>query len=386
MPLFRLLLRLYPRTYRERYGAEMVAIHHADRAAGRGGAGYWSGLVIDHVKAAAAVRRGRGGNQVRELVADLASGAKALRRAPAFTLFAVATLALGIGATTGVFSVLDRVVLRPLPYAGSERMAVFGLGGFAGRVGPLSGSVMARIREDPGPAEAVAGASATGVVLQDGGDPERTRATRVTRGFFELFGARPGVGRLLAGSDYDAGAPRVAVLGDGFWRDRYGEDPEVVGRTIRLNDETYAVIGVLSRDFVPPPDIVESPDLWIPLQADEEDRNPFSFFLSAVARLRPGTTLAELDEHVDRVVTDVYPGMSNALGGGAAADYRGLVVGGLGSTLSRRPRGRPTSNRTPRWRTPRRSRPRCPAHRSRRATRRRERSGCLVVPSVRWRG
>ena len=334
----RWLLRLYPRAYRERYGAEMEAFHREDRAAGAGGAGYWARLLVDHVRAAAAVRRGEGDGTMRNLAGDLSGGWRALGRAPAFTLFAVLTLALGVGVTTAVFSVLDRVVLRPLPYPGSERMALVGIDPRhdPGNLGPLSGALMKAFQEAPGPAEAVVGASSSGIVLQDGGEPERLEATRVTRGFFELFGARPAIGRLPGDADYEPGAERVVVLGDGFWRDRYGADPGAVGRTLRLDDDVYTVVGVLSRDFVPPPEVVEARDLWMPLQLDAEQTAKGTFFLSGVARLRPGATLAELDAHADRVVEDIYTGDGpNFLLGGAVADYRESVVGSIGSTLGR---------------------------------------------------
>ncbi len=337
--VFRWLLRLYPRAYRERYGPEMEAFHREERAGGARGAGYWARLVVDHARAAAAVRRGEGDGTMRNLVGDLSAGGRALRRAPAFTTFAVLTLALGVGATTAVFSVLDRVVLRPLPYPGSERMALVGIDprSSPGSVGPLSGALLRAFQDAPGPAEVVVGASGTGVVLQDGGEPERLQATRVSSGFFELFGAHPSLGRLPGEADFVPGAPGVVVLGDGIWRDRYGADPGAVGRTLRLDDDVYTIVGVLSRDFLPPPEVVEAHDLWVPLQLDAEAMEKGTFFLSGVARLRPGASLAELDAHADRVVREVYPeGQGpNFLIGGSVADYRTQVVGTIGSALGR---------------------------------------------------
>jgi predicted permease len=205
-----------------------------------------------------------------------------------------------------------------------------------GSLGPLSGALLQAFQEAPGPAEALVGASSTGVVLQDAGGPERLEATRVSRGFFELFGARPAVGRLPGDADYEPGAPRVVVMGDGFWRDRYGADPAVVGSTLRLNDDVYTVVGVLARDFVPPPEVVEARDLWVPLQLDAESTVKGTFYLAGVARLRPGATLAALDDHADHIVGEVYQGEGpNFLLGGSVADYRDSVVGQVGSTLGR---------------------------------------------------
>src|SRR6056297_837413 len=107
-PYLRLLMRLYPRAYRERYGAEMEAFHAHERASGAGGPAFVARLTCDHARAAGAVRLREGGEAMRAILDDLRGGARSVRRAPAFTAFAVLTLALGIGATTAVFSVVDR--------------------------------------------------------------------------------------------------------------------------------------------------------------------------------------------------------------------------------------------------------------------------------------
>ncbi len=335
--LFRWLVRLYPRAYRDRYGSEMEAFHREARASGEGGVGYWPRLVIDHLRAAAAVRRGGGDRRMRKLLADLGSGARVLRRAPSFTLFAVLTLALGVGATTAVFSVLDRVVLRPLPYPGSERMARVGIQARNDPegVGPLSDGLMVRLQQGLGPAEGVVAASPTAKVLHFGDGLERHAVMQVTRGFFSFFGARAGLGRFPVDAEYDPGAEKVVVLGDGFWRDRFGADPGVVGRTLRMGDEPYTIIGVLARDFVPPPELIHDGDLWVPLPITASAHTR-SFFLVGVTRARPGRTLAELDAWIDQAVTDVYGSDGpNFVIGGSVADYRTQVVGKIGSTLDR---------------------------------------------------
>ena len=183
---FRALLRLYPRAHRERYGQQMEAFFLEERAActrgGRSSTGrrawggrpvFWLRLSVDHLEAAWAVRRrareGRNGAMgwVRD---DARFALRALRRSPAFTAFAAGTLALGIGATTAVFSVLDRVVLRPLPYPGSERMVLVGIDAAhdAGGLGPLSALLVDQFQATHGPAEAVGAASSAGAALRDG--------------------------------------------------------------------------------------------------------------------------------------------------------------------------------------------------------------------------
>lgn len=336
--LFRLLMRLYPRRYRERYGAEMEAFFRQEREAGEGGVFYWIRLVMDHGRASHAVRRGAGDGMLRRAWEDLAGGVRALMRAPTFALFAVFTLALGIGATTAVFGVLDRVVLRPLPYPASDRMVLLGIDARhdPGGLGPLSAALMVRLQEAPGPAETVVAATSGGTVLRDGSEPVRTQVTRVTRGFFPFFGAWPAVGRLLGDADYDAGAANVVVLGNENWRERYGGDPGVVGRTLRLDDEVFTIVGVLAGDFVPPPELVEDRDLWTPLALSGEAMAPGTFFLAGAARLRPGVTISDFDAYADRVVQEVHADeSSDFLLGGSVASYRDSVVGPISGMLGR---------------------------------------------------
>lgn len=339
--MFRWLLRLYPAAYRRRYGSEMEALFRDERRAADGRVAFWFDVVADHIEAAWIVRRyhaNEGRGTMGRIADDLRAAVRSLRRAPAFTAFAVLTLALGIGATTAVFSVLDRVLLRPLPYPAADRLALVGIQsrGDPESLGPLSAPLAHRFQSAPGPAEAIVAASTDGLILDDGGDPERVGVDRVTRGFFEFFGATPAAGRLLGDADYDPGAPAVVVLGHGVWLDRYGGDPAVVGSTLRLNDEVYTVVGVVARTFVRPPEIAGSGDFWTPYPVSAADEEG-SFFLAGIARLRPGSTQAELDAYADEVIEEMYLSGDgpNFLLGGTVRDYRDAVVGPVGRTLTR---------------------------------------------------
>ena len=335
----RWLLRLYPRDYRERYAQEMAAFHEQERRGGNAGLAFWGRVVIDHVGAAALVRWRMAAGGAWRLRDDLVASLRALRHAPSFTLFAVTTLALGIGATTAAFSVLDRVVLRPLPYPGSERMAQVG-----GRVrydletlGPLSPAVMVGLVDAPGPAEAIVGAAERGAILRGEAEPERVLVSQVSEGFFEMFGAEAELGRLLGDADHATGAAKAAVLGHGFWRDRYGADPAVLGRTLVLDDVTYTIVGVLDRDFLTPPDMGIADEIWVSLGLRDSEPATGTFSIAGLARLREGATLAELQAHADRIVTDIYPPGDgpNFILGGKVQDYRRAVVGSIGGTLGR---------------------------------------------------
>ncbi len=337
---FRLLLRLYPRSFRERYGREMAAVFRREREASGGGPAFWARQTLDHLEAARAVRarkRREGRTMMGRLGDDLRSAFRSLVRAPGFALVAVGTLALGVGATAAVFTVVDRVLLRPLPYPGSERMALVGIEARhdPGSVGPLSPALLAGLQERTGPAEAVVAARGREEILRGEGDPERIDVTAVSEGFFSFFGARAAVGRLLRPGDHAPGAAPVAVLGHAFWQERFGGDPEVMGTSLRLGEHVRTVTGVLAPDFHPPAEIVEADAVWVPMEVDRTMTS--SFFLAGIARLRAGRGIETLDAHADGVMEEVYAdaGMPRFLLGAAVEPYRDAVVGPVSGALGR---------------------------------------------------
>lgn len=338
--LFRLLLRLYPRAYRARYGEEMEAFFRRERASrGRGG-GFWFRLLADHVMAAWAVRFRRrsvdGMPRASGAADDLRAAVRGLRRAPAFTTLAVITVALGVGATTAVFTVVDRVALRPLPYPDSERMALVGIDPRSdpGALGPLSPALLDGLSSRPGPAEAVVAARTREEILEGPRGPERVDVTEVSEGFLALFGARPALGRLLDAADHRASAPPVVVLGARTWGERFGGDPGAVGRSLTLDGVAHVVIGVLDPGFHAPPELVENDALWVPLDVDLQEKG--SFFLAGVARMRPGTDLTAMERHGEAVVGEIYEsGESAFVTGLTVRSYQESVVGHVGGDLGR---------------------------------------------------
>ena len=267
---------------------------------------------------------------------ELMAVSRSLRRSPRFTLFAVGTLSLGVGAVTAVFTVVDRVALRPLPYPGSERMALVGIEPRhdPGSVGPLSPALLGALRETPGPAEAVVASRTLEAILYGEGDPTRVPVTQVSLGFLEVFGARPVLGRSLSPSDHEPGSDAVVVLGSRVWRDRYGSDPEILGRAVRLDDVVYTVVGVLDETFGAPPELVEADDYWTALRVDMEVRD--RFFLAGLARLRPGASVDAMAAWADEVMEDVHDGrLPTFLLGASATKYRDVVLGPVADNLGR---------------------------------------------------
>ncbi|HAB16554.1 MAG TPA: hypothetical protein DCE44_08895 [Verrucomicrobiales bacterium] len=226
---------------------------------------------------------------------DLRFALRQLTKSPGFTLVAVLTLALGIGATTAIFSVINGLMLKALPYGEPERLVAlsdrFDEKGMT-KV-PLAPPGFRDWSAHNSVFEGMAAFRNGGFNLVEGDLPQRLRALKVSAGFFDLLRARPLLGRgFHAGEDSD-GSTHVVVISHGFWQRHFGGRPEAVGRTLRLDGQSYEVVGVMPPSFrFGGADL----DLWVPLVFSGEDladdqRHAHS--LSAVARLKPGVTLAQ---------------------------------------------------------------------------------------------
>src|SRR6185503_17959691 len=174
-----------------------------------------------------------------DAVHDLRYAARLLARAPAFTAVALVTLALGIGANTAIFSVLNAVLLRPLPYADPDRLVMVGYLTFVDwRARNHTFEDMALIRSwTP--------------TLSANSDPERINAMRVSANFFGLLGVRPAIGRDFTAAQDTPASWQTVILSDGLWRRRFGADPAVVGRVIAMNDRQFTIVGVMPASFEP---------------------------------------------------------------------------------------------------------------------------------------
>jgi putative ABC transport system permease protein len=219
-----------------------------------------------------------------------------IKRRPGFTIVAVATLALGFGANTAIFSVVHAVLLRPLPFADPDRLALV-RGGTRGAPEPgnLSPMDFLDLRASMRRWESLAAfnnyADAT---LTGAGEPERVAGTRVTNGFFDVLRVVPALGRDFRRGDDVPGAPPVAIVAHGFWRRRFGSDPSIVGRMVELNSVPTEIIGVLPPGFRHPlPEDGRQPDVWVPFRIDPVDNNRGGHFLEAIGRLRRDATPAD---------------------------------------------------------------------------------------------
>ncbi|HTS24808.1 MAG TPA: ABC transporter permease [Bryobacteraceae bacterium] len=233
-------------------------------------------------------------------------GIRMLAKNPGFTAAAVACLALGIGATTAIFSVVNAVLLRSLPYENARRMVrVFtefptfpngGLHHFA-----VSPPELLDLQRDTNSWDALEAWANTGVNLAGTSEPVRAQASFVTGGMLSMLGITPVKGRLLTPDDDRPNQPLTAVLSYGLWQRAFGGDPGILGRDIRLNGNPCVVIGVMPSAFAFPPGDLNPAEIWVPLQIDpSKPGGRGSHFLSVVGRLRPGVSMGQADAEMLR--------------------------------------------------------------------------------------
>jgi putative ABC transport system permease protein len=242
-----------------------------------------------------------GTNVLGDLSQDLRYGARVLWKSPTFTLVAVVALALGIGANSAIFSVVNAVLLRPLPYAEPERLVmVWEENAKAGypRDTPSAGNFI-DWREQSQVFEGMAALAEQSFNLTGAGEPERIAGQRVSAGLFPLLGVEPQSGRALLPEEDQPGRDRVVVLSHGLWQRRFGSDPSLVGRSISLNGESYAVAGVMPPGFQFPD---RETQLWVPIAfSSEEAANRGRHYLSVVARMKHGVTLRQAQGEMDAI-------------------------------------------------------------------------------------
>ena len=244
---------------------------------------------------------------------DFKFAVRSLSRARGFTAIAVLTLALGIGATTTMFSVLDGVLLRPLPYPDADRLVLIGSSSqrFPG-LAPVSPADFRDWREQSNTLTEMVATEAWTLDLTDGDSPARVAGAAVSAGFFQLLGTPPLLGRGIEQADDLPGAEPVVVLSHGLWERRYGSDPSIVGGRIITADRTFTVAGVMPPSFVHPEALwSDGVELWLPTSqtgSDMETRN--GRFLQVMGRLAPGSSLFQARQEMTAIahrLAEEYP-------------------------------------------------------------------------------
>lgn len=297
----------------------------------------FGGLSV-HKEAATDEHRSR---WLEDLASDVRYAARVLMRSPRFTIATLLTIALSVAANSAIFSVVNGVLLRPLPFPQSERLRYFGWQFANGRtIGSLSLFQLVYLRDHSATLEGVATYRTSDRALGDPDSFERVQGLSVSDDFFRVTGRPPVLGRAFEPGEHQPGGADVAILNDGFWRARYAGRADAVGQQLRLDGRNYVIIGVLPPGFRMP-DAEEATDVVLPLRA-EVNPNDDGQNYTAVGRLRPGQNerqlLADLDkvsaalgiEHPDIVGP---PGFGNRRAHFASQSFQETFVRDLERTL-----------------------------------------------------
>ena len=249
------------------------------------------------------------------LLKDLQYSLRIFRRSPAFTLTAISVLALGIGANTAVFSLVNAVLLKPIPLPEADRIVMLMNTAPGGSGANASPAKFQHWRQQTDVIQQVS-AFGGGVVNYTGGDlPEQFRRIQASADYFDLFEAPITLGRSFAAEEDLPGGPKVVLISEEIWERRFGSDPDILGTTIDLSSEPHVVIGVVSEGFTT--EFGPQADVWVPFQLDPNTSDQGHFF-SVAARLEPGVTLVQAQDRL----------------GASAAAYREKFPGVLGENAS----------------------------------------------------
>jgi len=242
---------------------------------------------------------------IEDLRRDVRYALRTLARTPIFTTAAILTLAIGIGGTTAVYSLIDAVLLRQLPFAHSDRLVMvyedaarFGFP--RNDVAPVTYAGWSRLN---GVFDSTAALTDFGAVLDLHGEPARVSGSRVTSSLFDVLGAKALVGRVLLPED-DQPDAKVVVLAFGLWRNQFGGDPAVVGRSITINNEPYLVVGVMPKSFQ---FLAPHIGLWVPAGFTAEELRNGAHYLTMVGRMNPGVDATRVRANLDSIGIRIRP-------------------------------------------------------------------------------
>src|SRR5713226_86014 len=236
------------------------------------------------------------------LFKDIRYGIRSLLKYPGFTAIAVITLALGIGANSAIFSVVDSVLLRPLPYSDPDRLVqLWEASVQRGRSEmPASYPNFADWRDQNHVFTQVVAYSDWSFNLTGVGEPERIRSAIVSPTFFSTLGIKPIRGRVFLPEEGEHGKDLVVVIGESLWRRRFNSDASIVGKSLNLGDKSFTVVGVIARG-VQMPVLPEDIELWAPLSHGFGFTNRDGHYLSVIARLKPDAQIQQAQADMDTV-------------------------------------------------------------------------------------
>jgi putative ABC transport system permease protein len=273
------------------------------------------------------------GMLIENFVHDTAYAFRILRRSPGFTATAILALALGIGANTAIFTVVNSVLLQPLAYPEPDRLVQLELSSPQGNanITSIPKYIVWKAQTQVFSDVAAYDVGGPGMNLTGNGLPEQLKGIHVSASYFRVFGVPFAAGRPFSDEEDRPRGPKLAVLSNGLWHNRFGGDPSVVGKTLELGGESYQVAGVAGGSFSADPPV----DIYLPLQADPNTTNG-AHYLRATARLKPGVTLEMAKAQMKVAAADYERKFPNSLGpqGGFTAEpLRDTVVGDIRKAL-----------------------------------------------------
>lgn len=251
------------------------------------------------------------------LLRDIRYGIRSLVKRPGFTIVALIALSLGIGANTAIFSLVNAVLLRPLPFAEPDRL-VWMWGKFSGgNLASVAPPDFLDYRKDNKSFEQFAASFSLPLALNltGSGEPERLSASGITGNYFQALGAKPLLGRTFVLENEQPGNDMVVVLSYALWQKRFGGDPEIVGKTITLDGKAREIIGVMPQHFSFP----QAAGVWIPINFDSDPEMKLrkAHFMRPIGKLKEGVTLAQAQADVDviaRRLEEQYPDSNTGWG------------------------------------------------------------------------
>ena len=256
---------------------------------------------------------------------DIRYAVRRLIKSPAFTIVALLTLALGIGANTAIFSVVHAVLLKPLPYHDPDNLlTVFHLS--EGRRTTMSGPNFYDVSKQSTTLADAAAYTRSRMILTGRGEPVRLTGAQVSGPFFDVLGVRPMLGRAFRSDDNQPGRTKVAILSYNLWQQRFGGDRKVVGSTMTLDGVSYEIVGVMPERFSFPTDR----QLWTPLEYTEDftTKQRGAWYLQAIGRVRPGSSPEQVNaeiETIGRQLAKQYPDSNEGVGMGAMPLHEAMV-------------------------------------------------------------
>ena len=240
---------------------------------------------------------------------DLRHGVRVLVKNPGFTAVAVLALALGIGANSAIFSVVNAVLLRPLPFKDADRLVMLWESEPQLKKAPVLSRNFLDWKEQNQVFDHIAAYADANFTLVHDESPERVKSARVSSTLFDLLNVAPVIGRTFRPEEDVPGSNRVVIIGHNFWRNRFGANPSIVGQALLLNGENFTVVGVLPADF----HFIEPTELWVPIALTRENSNQQVRDLKVFARIKPGISFERAQAEMNALVRNTqqqYPDIS----------------------------------------------------------------------------